>query len=64
MIEKGTHGSWLTSCPASDGNFKTHLTQATLSELREVYNSLPDEGNKIKKKVIFQEIKKRKKDEK
>lgn len=59
MFEKGSHGSWLVSCPAADGNFKTHLKQASVSELNDVYNALPDEGNKSKKKVILQEIKKR-----
>ena len=61
MFEKGTHASWLNSCPAGDENFKTHLQQASISELKEVYEKLPDEGNKTKKKVILQEIKKRQK---
>ena len=59
MFEKGSHASWLATCPATDGNFKTHLAQASLSELEKVYNALPDEGNKSKKKVILREIKKR-----
>ena len=63
MFEQGTHGSWLKTCPATDGNFKVHLQQASLSELKDVYDSLPDEGNKTKKKVILQEIRKRSKRE-
>ena len=58
VIEKGTHASWLTSCPAGDGNFKTHLEQASLDELQQVYNALPEEGNKTKKKVLLKQIKK------
>ena len=56
-IEKGTHSSWLMSCPSGDGNFKIHLAQASLAELQEVYDALPDEGNKTKKKVILKQIK-------
>lgn len=63
-IEKGTHASWLMTCPSTDGNFKTHLEQATVSELQEVYNALPEEGNKTKKKVILKQIRKSTKQEK
>ena len=57
-IEKGTHASWLMSCPAGDGNFKVHLAQASLAELQKVYEALPDEGNKTKKKVLLKQIEK------
>ena len=63
-IEKGTHSSWLMSCPASDGNFKVHLAQASLTELQEVFDALPEEGNKTKKKVILKQIQKTTKQEK
>lgn len=58
-IVKGTHASWLASCPAGDGNFKIHLAQASVTELQEVYDTLPDAGNKTKKKILLREIQKR-----
>lgn len=61
MFKQGSHASWLATCPATDGNFKTHLMQASLAELEEVYKAIPDAGNKSKKKVIASEINKRKK---
>ena len=59
MFEKSSHSSWLLTCPASDGNFKIHLKEASLSELKSVYAALSDEGNKTKKKIILQEIKRK-----
>lgn len=59
MFEKGSHESWLMSYPASDGNFKVHLKAATPSELVRVYNALPKEGNRTKKRIILKAIDKK-----
>ena len=56
MFEKGSHESWLMSCPASDGNFIVHLNAANPSQLISVYNALPDKGNRTKKRLILKAI--------
>lgn len=37
---------WLTTVPASDGNFKLHLQYATLEELKESVSILTEKGTK------------------
>lgn len=61
MIEKGTHKSWLASCPANDGNFKAHLKQATNKEIQELIDELPEKGNKSKIATLKTELRKRQK---
>lgn len=57
--EQGTPISWLISCPASDGNFKNTLKNASMSELLLALEEIPQEGNKTKRTVIEREIKRR-----
>ena len=62
MFAQGSHASWLLTCPATDTNFKTHLTQASPEELQSVLDSLPAIGNKTKTAVISREIRRRNKE--
>lgn len=57
--EQGTHKSWLESCPVNDCNFKSHLREASIIELQELINELPEQGNKTKLKVLQAELRKR-----
>lgn len=56
---QGTHKSWLESCPINDCNFKSHLQAASIEDLQEVINNLPEQGNKTKLKVLQVELRKR-----
>lgn len=53
------HMRWLLSCPCNDGNFKTHLKQATKDEILSALVILPEKGNKTKRRVLQTELKKR-----
>ncbi len=55
----GTPISWLISCPASDGNFKNALKNASMSELQLALEEIPQEGNKTKRATIEGEIRRR-----
>lgn len=57
--EQNSHKSWLASCPVSDGNFKAHLKQASIEELQELINELPEQGNKTKLNTLNLELRKR-----
>lgn len=59
IYEQGTHKSWLESCPVNDRNFKSHLREASIIELQELINELPEQGNKTKLKVLQAELRKR-----
>ena len=61
MTARGTHKSWLASCPANDGNFKVHLKQASDEEIKELIDELPEKGNKSKIAVLQTELRKRNK---
>lgn len=50
--EQGTNKSWLESCPVNDCNFKPHLKAASVDELQELVNELPEQGNKSKIRVL------------
>ena len=52
MTEKGTHKSWLASCPCNDGNFKAHLTLASESDIKSLIEELPEKGNKSKISIL------------
>lgn len=59
MDERGTHISWLKSCPANDGNFKAHLKQAYAGEIASLIKELPTKGNKSKIAALKSELRKR-----
>lgn len=59
MIARGTHKSWLASCPANDGNFKSRLKQATKNEIEELISELPEKGNKSKIAALKSELRRR-----
>ena len=63
MTTKGTHKSWLKSCPANDGNFKSHLKQASDEEIKELISELPEQGYKSKIATLKAELRKRAKQE-
>lgn len=53
---------WLTSIPASDGNFKCHLKSATLEELKEsasIMTGKGEKGNASRINAISREIRRR-----
>ena len=60
--QKGSHLNWLLTCPCTDGNFKPHLLAASEEEIKEALKTLPEEGNKTKKKVLEKELKRREKE--
>lgn len=37
---------WLTTVPASDGNFKSHLQTATVDEIKEALSVMTGKGEK------------------
>ena len=57
--EHGTHKAWLETCPTSDGNFKAHLKEASVEDIREVLAGLSEQNNKTKIKVLQAELKRR-----
>lgn len=59
MNEQNTHISWLSSCPASDGNFKTHLKQTYARNIARLIYELPEKGNKAKIATLKAELRKR-----
>lgn len=59
--EQNTHKSWLASCPSGDSNFKTHLGQASKTEISELIAELPEKGNVTKIKALKAELKRRSK---
>lgn len=59
--EIGTHKAWLETCPTSDCNFKPHLKQASVEDIKEVLAGLPEQGNRTKIKILQNELKRRKK---
>ena len=60
MTERETHKGWLRSCPANDGNFKSHLKQATKNEIEELIAELElTEKGKSKIAVLKSELRKR-----
>lgn len=61
MSERGTHKSWLESCPCTDGNFKAHLKLASSSDIESLIEELPEKGNKSKIAILKAELNKRKK---
>ena len=61
VMEKGTHASWLHTCPCNDTNFKIHLTAASIDEIEYVLSILPETGNKTKIAVLKRELNKRRK---
>lgn len=58
-MENGTHKSWLASCPATDGNFKSHLKQAKASDIADLIEELSKKGTKSKIAVLKRELRKR-----
>lgn len=38
--------SWLTTVPASDGNFKSHLQSATVEEIHQALHIMTGKGKK------------------
>lgn len=40
------HLVWLTSVPASDGNFKSHLKMASVDEIKEALSIMTGKGEK------------------
>ncbi len=58
---RGTHKSWLLSCPCGDGNFKVHLREATVTDIEELLTELPEKGNKSKIAVLKAELRRRQK---
>lgn len=59
--------SWLTSVPATDGNFKCHLKAATTEEIKEALSILKAKGEKVcvsKISALSREIRRRSKDAK
>ena len=61
-IPKGSHASWLYSCPCNDANFNVHLKEASKDEINRVLAFLPEKGNKSKFKVLKVELKRRSKE--
>ena len=61
-IPKGSHASWLYTCPCNDGNFNIHLKEASKEEINRVLAFLPEKGNKTKIKVLKAELKRRDKE--
>lgn len=59
MNEQNTHISWLSSCPANDGNFKAHLKQALARNIVRLIDELPEKGNKAKIATLKAELRKR-----
>lgn len=55
---------WLTTIPASDGNFKMHLDYATVEEIKQAIEIL-EKQEKSKSKIIAleRELRRRKKNE-
>lgn len=54
--------SWLTTVPATDGNFKSHLKSATLEELKEAVSIMMgkgEKGNASRINAITREIRRR-----
>lgn len=54
---------WLTSVPATDGNFKCHLKAATTEEIREALSILKANGEKgcvSKISALSRELRRRK----
>lgn len=54
---------WLTSVPATDGNFKCHLKAATTEEIKEVLSILKANGQKgcvSKISALSRELRRRK----
>lgn len=58
---------WLTSVPATDGNFKSHLKMATTEEIKEALSILKASGEKGcigKISALSRELRRRDKDAK
>lgn len=56
--------SWLTTVPASDGNFKLHLGYATIEEIKQAIEICKNqEKSKSKTTALERELKRRTKDE-
>lgn len=56
--------SWITSCPASDGNFKSRLQSATTEEIEEAIHIMVGRGQKgdaSRLNAVSREMRKRKK---
>lgn len=59
-VKQGSHQSWLINCPASDGNFKSHLKEASVTDLKAALTAVKGvSGSKTKIKVLEAEIKRR-----
>lgn len=55
---------WLTTVPATDGNFKSHLKSATTEEIKEALSILKASGEKgcvFKISALSRELRKREK---
>lgn len=51
---------WLTTCPASDINFKSNLKRATVAEVREALKIIEGKpGTKTKEKLLRAALKKK-----
>lgn len=60
--EERTHVNWLISCPASDGNFRLHLRQASEEEIGCAIDLLiGKDGTKSKVKALEGELSRREK---
>lgn len=55
----GENEKWLLSCPCNDGNFKIHLKEASVDELKSALMKLPEFKNKAKIKAIKAELRRR-----
>lgn len=55
---------WLTTVPASDGNFKSHLQSATIEEIKEALSIMTGagtKGNASRIAALSRELRKREK---
>lgn len=60
-IHRGEHASWLFSCPCSDGNFKSHLKNASKEDIELVLSVLSENKSKTKIKILTAELNRRNK---
>lgn len=57
---------WLTTIPATDGNFKSHLEKATTEEIKEALSTMTgkgEKGNASRISALSRELRKREKEE-
>lgn len=58
------HVSWLISCPVSDSNFKSHLSNASICDIEQVLKFIEGKhGVKVKEKTLLAALRRKRREQ-